>query len=232
MRHFSDLPPNYGSRRFKRCPPSHHEMALSPHLAQASAQAPRPSRPMPPSTVTSAQVSPHHQRGSTMPSAAAPAAHSSLHFVPFVSMGGECPHARPYDRSNGLMVPSPATTGAATPLPSSDSPSLPARSPPSPSPTKGGGYYLTARTTTPSVRVTPSSHPTAIVKWAARANADDVFEYAREILAYWDANASPQEKTLCDEDTAGPPRSSRLPPRERILANEQSGVRHAQWINK
>ena len=89
MRHFSNLPPNYGSRRFERCPPSHHEMALSPHLAQASAQAPRPSRPTPPSTVTLAQVSPHHQRGSTMPSAAAPAAHSSLNFTPFVSMGGE-----------------------------------------------------------------------------------------------------------------------------------------------
>ncbi len=189
-----------------------------------------------------------------MPSAAAPAAHSSLHFAPFVSMGGERPHTRPYDRSNGSMAPSPdlfgastpsrsprhvtsfenmggerkrarsnvrsygsmapspATTGVATPLPSSDSTSLPARSPPSPSTRKGGGYYLTARTAKPLVRVTPSSHPTAIVKWAARANADDVFESAREILAYWDANASPQEKTLCDEDTAGPPRSSRLPP--------------------
>jgi len=275
MRHFSDLPPNYGSRWFERCPPSHHEMTLSPHLAQASAQVPRPSRPMPPSTVTSAQVSPHHQQGSTMPSVAAPAAHSSLHFAPFVSMGGERPHARPYDRSNGSMAPSPATTGAAmplprsaapaahssrhlvpfasmggecprarpqnrsdgwmapspdsfgastpscsphhvmsfenmggertrarlndrsygsmaplpattgaaTPLPSSDSPTLPARSPPSPSPTKGVGYYLMARTSTPSVRVTPSSHPTAIVEWAACANADDVFESAREILA-------------------------------------------------
>jgi len=112
MRHFSNLPPNYGSRRFERCPPSHHEIALSPHLAQASAQVPRPSQPMPPSTVTSAQVSPHHQRGSTMPSAAAPTAHSSLHFAPFVSTGGERPHARPYDRSNGSMAPSPATTGA------------------------------------------------------------------------------------------------------------------------
>jgi hypothetical protein len=77
MRHFLDLPPNYGSCWFERCPPSHHEMALSPHLAQAFAQAPRPSRPTPPSTVTLAQVSLHHQRGSTMPLAAAPAAHSS-----------------------------------------------------------------------------------------------------------------------------------------------------------
>jgi len=272
MRHFTNLPPNYGSRRFKRCPPSHHKMALSPHLAQASAQAPRPSRPTPPSTVTSAQVSPHHRRGSTMPSAAAPAAHSSLHFAPFVSMGGERPHTRPYDRSNGSlapspdlfgastpsrshrhdtffenmgggrtrarsndrsygsMAPSPATTGAATPLPSSDSPSLPARSPPSPSTTSGGGYYLTAKTAKPSVRVTPSSHPTAIVEWAACATADDVFVSAREILAYWDANASPQERTLCDEDTCGPPRSSCLPHRERILANERSEVRRAQWI--
>jgi hypothetical protein len=115
MRHFTNLPPNYGSRRFERCPPSHHEMALSPHLAQASAQAPRPSRPTPPSTVTSAQVSPHHRRGSTMPSAAAPAAHSSLHFAPFVSMGGERPHTRPYDRSNGSLAPSPDLFGASTP---------------------------------------------------------------------------------------------------------------------
>jgi hypothetical protein len=321
MRHISDLPPNYGSHRFDRCTPSHHKMALSPHLAQASPQVPRPSRPTPPSTVTSAQVSPHHQRGSTMPltapvahsslhftsfvsmggecpqarpyncsngpmapspattgaatpspRSAAPVAHSSCHLVPFASMGGECPRARPHDRSDGWMTPSPdsfgvstpsrsprhvtffenmggertrarpnnrsygsmapspATTGAATPFPISDSPSLPARSPPSPSTKKGGGYYLTARTATPSVRVTPSSHPMAIVEWAARANADDVFESALEILVYWDANASPHEKTLCNEDTAGPLRSLRLPPRERIRANEQSGVRHPQWV--
>ena len=169
------------------------------------------------------------------PRSAAPAAHSSHHLVPFASMGGECPRARPHDRSDGWMAPlpdsfgastpscspchvtsfenmggertrarlndllygsmalSPATTRAATPLPSLDSPSLPAWSPPSPSPTKGGGYYLTARTATPLVRVTPSSHSTAIVEWAARANSDDVFESAREIFAYWDSNASPQE---------------------------------------
>jgi hypothetical protein len=115
-------------------------------------------------------------------------------------------------------------------LPSLDGPSLPARSPPSPSTTRGGGYYLTAWTATPLVRVTPSSHPMAIVEWAARANVDDVFESARKILAYWDANASPHEKTLCNKDTSGPLRSLRLPPRERILANEQSGVRRAQWV--
>ena len=119
MRHFSDLPPNYGARRFERHPPSHHEMALSPHLAQASAQVPRPSWPTPPSTVTSTQVSPHHQQGSMMPSAAALAAHSSLHCAPFVSMGGERPHTRPHDRSNGSMAPSPATTGVAMPSPRS-----------------------------------------------------------------------------------------------------------------
>jgi hypothetical protein len=163
MRHYSYLPPNYGSHRFEGCPPSHHKMALSPHLAQASAQAPQPYRPTPPSTVTSAQISPHHQRGSTMPSAA-PVAHSSPHFAPFVSMGWKCPHARPYDCSYGSMVPSPATTGAAMPLPSLANPSLPAQSPPFPSTTKGGGYYLTARTAKPSVRVTPSSHPMAIIE--------------------------------------------------------------------
>ena len=68
MRQFSDLPRDDGSRRFQRCPPSHHEMALTPHLAQASARAPRPSLPTPPSTVSSAQVSPYQQRGSTITS--------------------------------------------------------------------------------------------------------------------------------------------------------------------
>jgi hypothetical protein len=155
---------------------------------------------------------------------------SPRHVTSFENMGGERTWARLNDRSYGSMAPSPASIGAATPLPSSDSPSLPARSSPSPSTTKRRGYYLTVRTAKPSVRVTPSSHPTAIVEWAARVNVDDIFESAHEILAYWDANASPQEKTLCDEDTAGPPRSSRLPPREKILANEQSGVRRTQWV--
>ena len=82
----------------------------------------------------------------------------------------------------------------------------------------------------PSVEVTQSSHPIAIVEWAARACADEVSEYAHEILAYWDANASPRERTLCWEKNAGPPLSSRLSISERLLANAQSEVRRAQWV--
>jgi hypothetical protein len=87
-----------------------------------------------------------------------------------------------------------------------------------------------ARTTTPLVGVTPSCHPTDIVEWAARASQDAVSEYAREILAYWDANASPRERTLCREEKAGPPLSLHLSIRERLLVNAQSEVRCAQWV--
>ena len=100
MRQFSDLPRDDGSRRFQRCPPSHHEMALPPHLAQASARAPRPSRPTPSSTVLSAQVSPYQQRGSTMPSAVSP--------TPLAQAAPPC-------RSDGWMAPSPISFGASTP---------------------------------------------------------------------------------------------------------------------
>ena len=199
MREFSNFPRDNGSRRILRCPPSHQEMTLTPYYAHASARAPRPSHPPTSSPMSTGQVSPYHQRGSTKQSAA-PAAHSSCHIVPFASMGGERPRARPHDRLDGWMAPSsdsfeastpscsprhvtsfvnmgrectqagsndrlygsmapsPTTTWAATPLPSSASPSLPARSPPSSSTTKGGGYYLTARTATPLVRVTPLSN--------------------------------------------------------------------------
>jgi hypothetical protein len=84
MRQFSDLPWDDGSSLFQRCPPSHHEMALTPHLAQASARAPRPSLPTPPSTVSSAQVSPYQQRGSTMPPDPPPAPLAS--YPPHCSM--------------------------------------------------------------------------------------------------------------------------------------------------
>ena len=90
MRQSYNLPQDDGSRRSHRCPPSHHEMALMPHYAQASAQAPRLSFLSTHSPVLLGKVSPHHQQGSTMPSTA-PAAYSSCHLVPFVSMGGEVP---------------------------------------------------------------------------------------------------------------------------------------------
>jgi hypothetical protein len=63
MRHFYDLPQDDGSRRIHRCPPSHHEMALPPHLAQASARAPQPSHPTTDRTMLLVQVSPSQQRG-------------------------------------------------------------------------------------------------------------------------------------------------------------------------
>jgi hypothetical protein len=131
------LPQDDGSHR-SRCPPSHHKMALRPYFAQASAQAPRPSPPSTHSPVLPGKVSPHHQQGSTMPSAA-PAASPSCHLVSSASMGGGSPHTRPHDRSYGLMAPSPATTEAAKPSPSSAHPFLPTRSSPThPLPTMGG----------------------------------------------------------------------------------------------
>jgi hypothetical protein len=137
MRQSYDLPQNDGSCR-SRCPPSHHEMALTPSYAQASARAPQPSPPSTHSPVSSGKVSPHHQQGSTMPSAA-PAAYSPRHLVPFASMGGGSPHTWPHDRLYGLMAPSPATTEAAKPLPSSAHPFLPTRSSPThPLPMMGG----------------------------------------------------------------------------------------------
>jgi hypothetical protein len=87
MRPTYGVPQDDGSRRSHRCPPSHHEMALTPEYAQASARAPRPSQPSTGSPMSSAPVSPYHQQGSTMPSAA-PVAFSSRHLEPFASMGG------------------------------------------------------------------------------------------------------------------------------------------------
>ena len=144
MREFSNFPRDNGSRR-SRCPPSHHEMALTPYYAQASARAPRPSPPSTHSPVLPGKVSPHHQQGSTTPSAA-PAASPSRHLVSFASMGGGSPHTRPHDRSYGSMAPSPATTAATKPSPSSAPPSLPTRSSPThPLPTMGGSAASAAR---------------------------------------------------------------------------------------
>jgi hypothetical protein len=151
MRQSYDLPQDDGSRR-SRCPPSHHEMALRPYFAQASAQAPRPSPPSTHSPVLPGKVSPHHQQGSTMPSAA-PAASPSCHLVSSVSMGGGSPHTRPHDCSYGSMAPSPATTEAAKPSPSSAHPFLPTRSSPThPLPTMDGSAALAAS------RAMPCSH--------------------------------------------------------------------------
>ncbi len=59
--------------------------------------------------------------------------------------GGGSPHTRPHDRLYGSMAPSPATTEAAKPSPSSAHPFLPTRSSPThPLPTMGGSAALTA----------------------------------------------------------------------------------------
>ncbi len=93
MRPTYGVPQDNGSRRSHQCPPSHHEMALTPEYAQVFARAPRPSQPSTGSPMSSAPVSPYHQQGSTMPSAA-PTAYSSCHLAPFASMGvGKSPHA-------------------------------------------------------------------------------------------------------------------------------------------
>ncbi len=92
MRQSFNLPQDDGSRR-SRCPPSHHEMALTPYHAQASARAPRSSPPSTHSPVLPGKVSPYLQQGSTMPSAA-PAASPSCHLVSSASMGGgKSPHS-------------------------------------------------------------------------------------------------------------------------------------------
>jgi hypothetical protein len=115
MRQSYDLPQDNGSRRSHQCPSSHHKMALRPKYVQASAWAPQPSQPSTGSSMLLAQVSPYHQQGSAMPSAA-PEAHSSRHLVPFASMGGGSPQARLHDCSQGLMAPLPMYLGASTPL--------------------------------------------------------------------------------------------------------------------
>jgi hypothetical protein len=149
-----------GSRLSHRCPPSHHKMALMPEYAQASARAPRPSQPLTGSPMSSAPVSPYHQQGSTMP-LAAPAAYSSCHLVPFVSMGGGSPHTRPHDLSYGSMAPSPANTEATPPSPSLAHHSTPAQSYPShPHRTLGGipeGSMAPSPATTEAATPSPSS---------------------------------------------------------------------------
>jgi hypothetical protein len=162
MRQSYHLPQDDGSRR-SRCPPSHHEMALTPYYARASARAPRPSPLSTHSPVSPGKVSPHHQQGSTMP-LAAPAASPSHHIVSFASMGGGSPHTRPHDCSCGSMAPLPATTEAAKPSPSSAHPFLPTWSPPThPLPTMGGSAASAAGHAMPRshqhLAVTMSSHP-------------------------------------------------------------------------
>jgi hypothetical protein len=123
MRQSYHLPQDDGSRR-SRCPPSHHEMALMPYYAQASAWAPQPSPPLTHSPVLPGKVSPHHQQGSKTPWAAPPAP---------LARADPPEYGDPPGRSVGLMAPSPMPFGASTPSYSSHS-SVSFRS-------MGGGIY-------------------------------------------------------------------------------------------
>ncbi len=114
MRQSYELPQDNCSHQFHQCSPSHHEMVLMPDYVQASAGVPRPLQLLTGSPMLLAPVSPYHQQGSTKP-LVAPAAHSPCHFVPFASMGGESPQARPHDCLQGLMSTLPMSFDVSTP---------------------------------------------------------------------------------------------------------------------
>ena len=199
MRPTYGVPQDDGSPRSHRCPPSHHEMALTPEYAQASVWAPRPSQPLTGSPMSSAPVSPYHQQGSTMP-LAAPAAYFSRHRVPFASMGGGSPPTRPHDHLYGSMAPSPAITEATPPSPSLAHPSPPAQSYPShPHQTMGGipeGLMAPLPATTEAATLLPSSahpflltrssptHPLPTMGGSAASAASCALEHSQQRMAF------------------------------------------------
>ena len=65
----------------------------------------------------------------------------------------------------------------------------------------GGEYFPTARPNMPSVAVTRSGHPTAIVEWAACASAAAVSASVNDVLEYWMTYAHPHEKALFKQQT-------------------------------
>ena len=91
-------------------------------------------------------------------------------------------------------------------------------------------WHQRPQTPTPLVRVTPSSHTTDILEAAACTSAEDVSECTHKILVYWDVIATPSEQSLFWVTNAGPLPSSHLSTRERLLARDQLGVQHAQWV--
>jgi hypothetical protein len=199
MRPTYGVPQDDGSRRSHQCPPSHHEMALTPEFAQASARAPRPSQPSTGSSMLLAPVSPYHQQGSTMP-LAAPAACSSRHLMLFASMGGGSPHTRLHNRSYGSMAPLPANTEVTLPSPSLAHPSPPARPYPShPHRTMGGipkGSMAPLPATTEAATPSPSSarpflptrssptHPLPTMGGSAALAASHALECSQQRLAF------------------------------------------------
>jgi hypothetical protein len=161
MRPTHSVPPDNGSRRSLRCPPSHLLMALSSHLAQASARMAQPSGPST-HAASMGRVSPLlHQPGSTTYS---PPTTTTMEGEYGSTAAPPMPSAQasPPDRlAKGLMAPSPATMEVATPLPSLAHPSTPARSYPShPHQTMGGipeGLMAPSPATTEAVTPLPSS---------------------------------------------------------------------------
>jgi hypothetical protein len=143
MRQSYHLPQDDGSPR-SQCPPSHHEMALTPYYAQASVRAPWPSPPLTHSPVSPGKVSPHHQQGSKTPWAAPPAP---------LARADPPKYGDPPGRSVGLMAPSPMPFEASMPSYSPHS-SVSFRS-------VGGEYTPTAWPTPPSDEVTRSSRLTS-----------------------------------------------------------------------
>ena len=217
MRQSYELPPDDGSRR-SRCPPSLQEMASTPHYAQASARAPRPSPPSTHPSVSPVTVSPYHQPGSTTPRDAPQA--------PRPARADPPKYGEPPGRAIGFMAPSPMSSRASTPSYSPHS-SVSFTS-------MRGEYTPTVRTPPPSDEATRSSrlmssarssrqlNPAAIAEWAARASTD-------EVLEYWHATASPHERDLCLTENAGPPHPNRSP-RAILIANAQCYDRYAQWV--
>ena len=120
---------------------------------------------------------------------------------------------------DGWMAPSPIAFGASTPSYS------PCRAVSSAS--MGGEYFLTARPNMPSVEVTRSGHPTAIVEWAACASAAAVSASVDDVLEYWMTYAHPHKKALFKQQTydlycniSGSP----------LYHDREMQARHARWV--
>ncbi len=134
MRHFYELPQDDGSHPIQKFPPSHPEMALPPHYAQASARAPQPSQPPTPYDLDKLGESlspPQLQLQSLSPSLLPPISlcrglllakvspyHQQGSTIPLVAplspLALACP-LDPLGHSDGWMAPLPMSFGALMP---------------------------------------------------------------------------------------------------------------------
>jgi hypothetical protein len=171
MRPTHSVPPDDGSCRSLRCPPSHPLMVLPSHLAQASTRTTQPSGPST-HAASMGRVSPLlHQPGSTTYS---PPTTTTMEgeYGPTAAPPMPSAQASPPDcLAKGLMAPSPVTTEAATPSPSLAHPSTPARSYPShPHRTMGGipeGLVAPSPATTEAAMPLPSSARPFLPTWSS-----------------------------------------------------------------